>query len=187
MLCFVKIYSLYTNVHLIAFYSHASPSSHFIQTLYVTLSKSFEETTMIKQLNYDKHDRATSLIREVVATYIRNEANTNPLITVTSVSVSPDYRKYTVFFTTIPDGREDDALIFLKRSASDIRSYVKKHTKLKIIPHLEFAVDYGERHRQHIDEIAADIDEQEGVTQEEVIERLLDAGSKKPDTEEKDN
>lgn len=142
---------------------------------------------MIKQLNYDKHDRATSLIREVVATYIRNEANTNPLITVTSVSVSPDYRKYTVFFTTIPDGREDDALIFLKRSASDIRSYVKKHTKLKIIPHLEFAVDYGERHRQHIDEIAADIDEQEGVTQEEVIERLLDAGSKKPEAEETDN
>jgi ribosome-binding factor A len=81
---------------------------------------------MNKQLNYDKHDRATSLIREVVATYIRNEANTNPLITVTNVSVSPDYRKYTVFFTTIPDGREDDALIFLKRSASDIRELRQK-------------------------------------------------------------
>lgn len=140
---------------------------------------------MNKQLNYDKHDRATSLIREVVATYIRNEANTNPLITVTNVSVSPDYRKYTIFFTTIPDGREDDALIFLKRSASDIRDYVKKHTKLKIIPHLEFSVDYGERHRQHIDEIAADIDKQEGVTHEAVIERLLESGNEKPDTEEK--
>ncbi len=134
---------------------------------------------MNKQLNYDKHDRATSLIREVVATYIRNEANTNPLITVTNVSVSPDYRKYTVFFTTIPDGREEDALIFLKRSASDIRTYVKRHTKLKIIPHLDFSFDYGERHRQHIDEIAADIDKQEGKTSEEVIELLLDAGKEK--------
>ncbi len=113
---------------------------------------------MNKQLNYDKHDRATSLIREVVATYIRNEANTNPLITVTSVTVSPDYRKYTVYFTTIPDGREQDALIFLKRSATDIRNFVKKNTSLKIIPHLDFAVDYGERHRQHIDESARDID-----------------------------
>ena len=34
-----------------------------------------------------------------------------------------------------------------------MRQYVKKKTNLKIIPHLEFAVDYGERHRQHIDEI----------------------------------
>ncbi|MFM2339714.1 MAG: hypothetical protein RLZZ360_350 [Candidatus Parcubacteria bacterium] len=138
---------------------------------------------MNKQLNYDKHDRATSLIHEVVATYIRNEANTNPLITVTNVSVSPDYRKYTIFFTTIPDGREDDALIFLKRSASDIRDYVKKHTKLKIIPHLEFSVDYGERHRQHIDEIAADIDEKEGISHEAVIERLLDSGKQSDDSE----
>ncbi len=132
---------------------------------------------MNKQLNYDKHDRATSLIREVVATYIRNEANTNPLITVTNVSVSPDYRKYTVYITTLPDGREEDALIFLKRSATDIRGFVKKHTKLKIIPHLEFAVDYGERHRQHIDEIAADIDAKDGISPEAVIERLLESGN----------
>ncbi len=112
---------------------------------------------MHKHQNFDKHDRATSLVREVVARYIREEANTNPLITVTSVTVSPDYRKYTIFFTTIPDGRENDALIFLNRSAGDIRTFVKEHTKLKIIPHLEFSVDYGERHRQHIDEISRTI------------------------------
>ncbi len=114
---------------------------------------------MNKQLNYDKHDRATSLIREVVATYIRNEANTNPLITVTNVSVSPDYRKYTIFFTTIPDGREDDALIFLKRCGGELRGYIKKKSNLKIIPYIEFMVDYGERHRQHIDEIAHEIED----------------------------
>jgi len=129
-----------------------------------------------KNLPYDRHDRATSLIKEVVAKYIRNEANTNPLITVTNVSVSPDYKKYTVFFTTIPDGREADAQIFLQRSASEMRSYVKKHTNLKIIPHLEFSVDYGERHRQHIDEIAANINKQGTITTEEVVDRLLESG-----------
>ncbi len=113
---------------------------------------------MAKSLNFDRHDRATSLIKEVVATYIRHEANANPLITVTNVTISPDYRRVTVFFTTIPDGRESDAEIFLKRSASEMREYVKKHTNLKIIPHLDFSVDYGERHRQHIDDIAREID-----------------------------
>lgn len=134
-------------------------------------------------LPYDRHDRAASLIKEVAATFIRQEANTNPLITVTSTSVSPDYKKVTIFFTTIPDGREQDALVFLQRSASEMRSYVKKNTNLKIIPHLEFAVDYGERHRQHIDEIAAKIDKKEGTTSEEVIDRLLASGKEEPKTE----
>lgn len=106
-----------------------------------------------KTLPYDRHDRATSLIKEVAATFIQQEANTNPLITVTHVTISIDYRKATVYFTTLPDGRESDALIFLQRSASEMRRFVMKKTNLKIIPHLEFAVDYGEKHRQHIDEI----------------------------------
>ena len=141
---------------------------------------------MAKSLNFDRHDRAASLIKEVAATFIRQEANTNPMITVTHAGVSPDYRRLTILFTTIPDGRETDAEIFLKRSASEMRTYVKRHTNLKIIPHLEFAYDYGEKHRQHIDEIAAGIDKQQGKTSEEVINRLLDAGAVAPEADKED-
>ncbi|MES2966689.1 MAG: ribosome-binding factor A [Patescibacteria group bacterium] len=136
--------------------------------------------------SFDRHDRAASLLKEVVAKFIQLEANTNPMITVTHVTVSPDYRKVTVYVTTIPDGREADALIFLKRSASEMRGYVKKRTNLKIIPHLEFAYDYGEKHRQHIDEIARDIDETSHKTSEEVVDELLDSG-KEPKKEITDN
>ncbi len=108
---------------------------------------------MASPLPFDRHDRATSLIKEVIATYVQQEANTDPLITITRVTISPDYRKATIFFTTLPDGREADASVFLKRNATDMRQYLKKKTNLKFIPHLEFSVDYGERHRQHIDEI----------------------------------
>ncbi len=107
----------------------------------------------------DRHVRVESLLRELIAEYIQHEANTDPLITVTRTSTSPDYRKVTIFFTTIPDGREADALIFLKRSGSDMRGYVKRKSNLKIVPFFEFMVDYGERHRQHIDEIAREIEE----------------------------
>lgn len=123
---------------------------------------------------FDRHDRAASLLKEVVAKFIQIEANTNPMITVTHVTVSPDYRRVTVYVTTIPDGRESDALIFLKRSASEMRGYVKKKTNLKIIPHLEFAYDYGEKHRQHIDEIANEIDRDK--PSDVVVENLLEAG-----------
>ena len=109
----------------------------------------------------DRHVRVESLIKEIVASYIQREANTDPLITITRAESSPDYRKITIFFTTIPNGREADALIFLKRCGSELRGYVKKKSSLKIIPFLEFSVDYGERHRQDIDEIAREIERQD--------------------------
>jgi len=102
----------------------------------------------------DRHLRVESLIREIVAKFIQQEANTDPLITVTRTSTAPDYRRVTIFFTTIPDGKEEAALAFLKRSGGEIRGYIKKKSNLKIIPFIEFSVDYGERHRQHIDDIS---------------------------------
>lgn len=95
---------------------------------------------------------------ELAATFIQHEANSDPLITVTSVDVSPDMRRAIIFVTTIPDGRESDALIFLKRNATNMRNYFKQKARLKYIPHLEFMVDAGERHRQHMDELVREIE-----------------------------
>ncbi len=106
----------------------------------------------------DRHLRVESLIRELVAAFIQQEANTNPLITVTRATTAPDYRRVTIYFTTIPDGQEKEAMAFLQRIGSELRGYIKKKSNLKIIPFIEFSVDYGERHRQHIDEIAREIE-----------------------------
>lgn len=101
-----------------------------------------------------------NLLKEHVATFVLHEANTNPMITITRVDISPDLKKALVFFTTIPDGKESDALIFLRRSASALRSYLKEKARMKRIPHFDFMVDAGERHRQHIDEMLQDIEKQ---------------------------
>lgn len=106
---------------------------------------------------HDRHDRVSSLISELAAEFIQNEANTDPLITVTRTSVSNDYKRVTVHVTTIPNDREEDALLFLKRHAGAFRAFLKKKSNLKFIPHIEFAIDAGERHRQHIDDIAKEI------------------------------
>lgn len=110
-------------------------------------------------MEFDKHDRARSLLIEVVAKFIREEANTNPLITVTNTIISPNYRDVKILITTIPDGKEADALIFLKRKGSELRNYIKKNARFKYIPHIDFEIDYGEKHRQHIDEVVKKIDE----------------------------
>lgn len=105
----------------------------------------------------DRHIRVASLIKEIVATFIQHEANTDPMITVTRVNIAPDYRNATVYITTLPEGREADALVFLKRFGGEMRRQVMKKSNLKIIPHLDFDLDVGERHRQHMDEIVEKI------------------------------
>lgn len=101
----------------------------------------------------ERTERVESLLRELTASFIVAEANPNPLITITQVSISPDLRNATVYFTTIPESREQDALIFMKRSGTDLRQHIKKHSNLKFIPNIEFEVDGGERARQHIDDL----------------------------------
>lgn len=108
----------------------------------------------------ERQVRVVSLLHEMIASFIAGESNTDPLITVTNINLSPDHRKATVFITTIPSGREADALIFLKRHASPMRRHIMKKSNLKIIPHLEFMLDAGERHRQHIDTIVQNLEEE---------------------------
>lgn len=99
----------------------------------------------------DRQQKVSQLLQSVVASYIQHEANTDPLITVTNVTVSPELKNATIYFTTIPAEKETDALIFLQRSATEMRQHVKQKMHIKNIPHLTFSIDYGERHRQHID------------------------------------
>lgn len=108
----------------------------------------------------ERHAKVVLLFQELAAKFIQQEANTDPLITVTSANASPDFKNLTIFVTTIPSGKENDALIFLKRTGGDMRHYIMKNTHMKIVPHIDFAIDYGERHRQHIDEIVRDIEEE---------------------------
>jgi len=107
----------------------------------------------------ERNDRVTSLIREFAATFVQQEANTDPLITVTRVNISQDHSKCTIFFTTMPEGRERDAEIFLTRIAGEMRRFIMKKSNLKIVPHFDFALDVGERHRQHTDEVFREIED----------------------------
>jgi len=107
---------------------------------------------------FDRHERVNALFAELAAEFIRHEANTDPLITVTGTTTSKDYENATIYVTTIPDDREADALIFLRRHGGAFRKFVKKHSNVKVVPRFSFEIDAGERHRQHVDEVVRKIE-----------------------------
>ncbi len=103
--------------------------------------------------DFARNDRLMSLFRELAAGFIRSEASTSPLITVTHATVSSDFSNVSIFVTVYPEKDEEHALNFLKRKGSDFRGYVKQNGHLKVIPFFDFKVDIGERHRRNFDAV----------------------------------
>lgn len=100
-----------------------------------------------------RHDRIEEYVKEAVADFIVRESNKTSLITVTRVRLAESLKKGEVLVTVYPEEMEDDVLHFLKRRGSEIRDYVKKHVRTRVIPYLDFMIDTGEKKRQSIDEL----------------------------------
>lgn len=95
------------------------------------------------------------LLREMAANFFVREALPRSLITITDATISPDFKRATIYFTTLPTSEEERALDFAKRKRSDLRAYLATHAKLSTLPVLEIKLDLGERNRQKIDELGA--------------------------------
>lgn len=103
-----------------------------------------------------RKEKITEIIRELAAEFILLESSKSSLITVTRAEMSPSGKEAVVFFTTIPDNQEDTALKFLERKTGEFKIYMKKNSRLGMLPHLTFKIDYGERNRQRLDELSAE-------------------------------
>ncbi|PJE74014.1 MAG: hypothetical protein COV01_02815 [Candidatus Taylorbacteria bacterium CG10_big_fil_rev_8_21_14_0_10_41_48] len=98
-----------------------------------------------------RHDRFEEVIRDLASRFLSMESNRTSLITVTKVEANNMGSSVTIYFTTLPENQEKAALDFVKRQRSTFREYVKKNARLMRIPHIDFAIDFGEKARQKID------------------------------------
>ncbi len=103
-----------------------------------------------------EHSRQDTLSRELmkhVAVFYERESNRQSLITVTSCTISPDSKNATVYVSVLPESYEQTAVDFMNRRSKDLRDYLKKNFKTKIIPYVKIEVDHGEKNRQLIDQL----------------------------------
>ncbi len=107
-----------------------------------------------------KDDKAVELIKNAAAEYINTESNRTALITVTSVHLSKDRARGTILITVFPDEKTKGALDFLNRKRDDVRAYIKDRVKMRRLPFFVFDLDVGEKHRQHMDDLFNQVDEE---------------------------
>jgi len=105
-------------------------------------------------MNTKKMEKTVEIIYRLAAEFVQAVSSRASLITVTRITLSPTGKEVAVFFTTIPDTQEDTALKFLTRKLPEFKNFLKEKSRLGIIPHIEFKIDYGERNRQRLDELS---------------------------------
>lgn len=100
-----------------------------------------------------RQKKAANLIKEITAEFLGREDNKTSLLTVTSSTISPDFKRATIYITVLPTNKEAEALEFAKRKRGELREFLKKHMRTKVIPFIDIAIDEGEKNRQKIDEL----------------------------------
>lgn len=93
------------------------------------------------------------MIHRLAAQFILEEGGKTSLVTVTRVELYPAGKEGKIYFTTLPEDQEDTVLKFLERKAPEFKHYVRENSRIGIVPHLVFKIDYGERNRQRLDQI----------------------------------
>lgn len=101
-----------------------------------------------------KDEKAAELLAHFAAEYFSQESNRDSLITVTRAEVYDKGRRANVFFTALPQEKEQAALEFMRRRRSDFRQYVMDKKSFGFAPRVDFEIDLGEHNRQRIDELS---------------------------------
>ena len=97
-------------------------------------------------------EKLEELIKHLAADFLSIYSNRTSMITVTRVKCDEKGSRATVYYTVLPENKEEAASDYLKRNRTDFRAYVKYNARLMRIPFFDFEVDRGEKARQKIDE-----------------------------------
>ena len=107
-------------------------------------------------------DRVEDLLRSEIARLILHEMN-DPrvsLVTVTSVSVSPDLRHARVRISSLGDeSAREDSLEALRRANGFLRHGLSQRLRLRTTPELVFELDRGAEHSQRIHDLLESLDD----------------------------
>ncbi|HEY4479600.1 MAG TPA: ribosome-binding factor A [Candidatus Paceibacterota bacterium] len=101
-----------------------------------------------------KDEKLKEAIRVLASKFVEQESNGSSLITVTRIELMDHAKRAFVMFTTLPDGKEAEALAFLERKRSEFRTYVREKSRIGRIPFFDFKIDLGEKNRQNVDKLS---------------------------------
>lgn len=105
-------------------------------------------------------ERAAESVRQVVATFLHEEARDPRIgfVTVTAVELTKDLTRAVVRFTVHgDDAARQQTLEGLQAAAVAVRRRVGEALKLRVVPEIVFSLDHGMEHAARIDALLAQL------------------------------
>lgn len=104
-----------------------------------------------------KREKINSAIREAAGKYLAEKRFEKAMVTVTAVNLSKNLKRADICVSIFPEDNEKKIIQKLNRGKGLLAKYIKKNTRITLIPLLSFSLDQGEKHRQRIDEVSREL------------------------------
>ena len=98
--------------------------------------------------------RTSELIAHEAARFIKENAGTESLITVTRAATLGTGTRVVVYVSVFPEDREPSAIAFLARQRETFSNHLKMRVRVRPLPRITFEIDHGEKHRRRLDELS---------------------------------
>ena len=108
----------------------------------------------------DKEARASRIateLKNLAGLFLKEVSDRSTLITITNIRVTPDAKNATLYFTVLPEDKENVALKFINRKKREFCDFVKSNSKIGRMPRIFFMIDEGEKNRIRIEEITKEL------------------------------
>lgn len=100
-----------------------------------------------------KQEKLKKEIQKLASQFISEQSTRISMITVTRVDLTGDHKKATLYISVLPNNKEGEALEFMNRHRYDLREFLKKYLKTRIIPEITNELDENEKKRQRIEDL----------------------------------
>lgn len=90
---------------------------------------------------HHKKERFEENLRKLAAEFLERESGPQSLITVTKVFFDKRKNHAQIFISVLPEEKTKSALDFVGRQKRDFVDYLKKRSKVKILPFISFALE----------------------------------------------
>ena len=98
-----------------------------------------------------KQEKVLQHLKDLAGEFLVRESNRTSLITVTGVVLTPDTKRAEILLSVLPKEKARAAVEFANRNRNEFREYIKKHSRMRILPFVHFSLDLGELNRQRIE------------------------------------
>lgn len=100
-----------------------------------------------------RQERASEVLRRELANFIAREMYMEgALVTIMRVAISSDLHYADVYFTCLPDTRQETCLTILKKNIFSIQQSLNKRLRMRPVPKIRFHIDTQEEEAAKIEE-----------------------------------